>query len=87
MSFAGATAAANHSLQQNAKLRRKHTYEREIDYRWGNRAGIDDTASSATRKRLREQYQAEFRADRRIRRIGTALGLAAALFLLYWMIF
>jgi hypothetical protein len=88
MSFGGTTAAANQSLKRNAELRRQRSFLREPDYsRWGTTDGIEDTASSATRKRLREQYQSEVRSDRRIRRVGTVLGLAAAVFLLYWMLY
>jgi hypothetical protein len=78
------TAAANHSLQQNAELRRQRPFIQEADHSWGPRPGIDDSADEATRQRLREQYQAEFRADRRIRRIGTVVGFVAALLLAYF---
>lgn len=78
----------NLSIKNNAALRSKRAVTLPgSGGSWGGaNKGIRDTASAATKKRLREQYLAELQHDRRRQLMGTIIGLLVAIFLLYLLL-
>ena len=87
MSFGGSTAAANQSIKANAKLRqRDRPFVREHQHEWGaHYGGVEQTATDAARKRLREQYDRATRRDRRREWWATLLGVFVAIAIAVWV--